>query len=81
MTKVVIAPASVSTANSTFFNGVANALAQMRQLVPANALAVGAGLVDGEALGHPEGIDWRLPNPIGLEFWLRAFFGSRAGAD
>lgn len=54
---------------------VRNAAAQLGQFVPANSLAVRAGLVDGEVLGTAEGIDWRLPNPIGLEIWLRSFFG------
>jgi hypothetical protein len=55
---------------------VRNARAQVGPLVPAYSLAVRAGLVDGEVLGNAEGIDWRLPNPLGLELWLRSFFGS-----
>jgi asparagine synthase (glutamine-hydrolysing) len=50
------------------------------RLVPRNALSVRAGLVDGERLAQGALVDWQLADPIGLEFWLRNFFGGSPGA-
>jgi asparagine synthetase B (glutamine-hydrolysing) len=46
------------------------------RLVPRNGLAVRAGLVDGAVMDQGVEPDWRLPDPVGLEIWLRQFFGS-----
>jgi asparagine synthase (glutamine-hydrolysing) len=55
--------------------------AAFARLVPRNALAVRAGWVDGEVLEQSGRIDWQLQDPVGLELWMREFFGARAGAD
>ena len=68
--------------------------ADLPRLLSGNCrMRVSAGLVDGTVLeemlrtisagDNREGRlpDWRLPDPVGLELWLRHFFGSRAGAD
>jgi asparagine synthase (glutamine-hydrolysing) len=60
---------------------------QLAQLLPADCLAVRAGLVDARALrdwlsalasadaGDAALPGWRLTDVVGLELWLRSFFG------
>jgi asparagine synthetase B (glutamine-hydrolysing) len=61
-------------------DSVGNSRADLARLVPRNALAVRAGMVDGDVLESGAPLDWHMADPIGLELWLRNFSGSGLGA-